>query len=153
MSDAEYRSLLSKLRRFFEWHRCESPEDLAQDTLLRGLRRLSEGQSNFGQHEHSFYLGIARNIVREQRKRHKPDPPPPDEYPDQRDPLKQLLGRILLRECLNLLSSTDRDLLIGYILDGAEKTAKDTAISPNALRIRVSRIRGRIKEFLRGSAD
>jgi DNA-directed RNA polymerase specialized sigma24 family protein len=150
MTDAEYRTLLAKLRRFFEWHRCESPEDLAQETIYRGIRRLSEGAVIYSESESAFFLGFARNIVREERKRRKDEPPPEFEPADRLDHVKQSEGQILLEQCLRLLKPNDRALLVGYILDGPEKTATSAGLTPNALRIRISRIRKSISKFRLG---
>ena len=153
MTDAEFQGLHVKLRRFFEWNRCLSPEDLAQDAILRGLRRLAEGEENYAENPQSYFLGIARNILREERKKPRLEALPEEDCPDRRDQMAALQWRILLRECLNQLNHKERELIVGYTLDGAEKAAKACGLTQNALRIRVSRIRSKIGSSLRGPAN
>jgi len=153
MTDAEFQALHVKLRRFFEWNRCSSPEDLAQDTVLRGLRRLAEGEENYAENPQSYFLGIARNVLREEWKKPRIEQAPEQDCPDRRDQLAALQWRILLRECLCRLTRRERDLIVGYILDGAEDAAKQFGITQNAVRIRVSRIRDKIGRSLRGPMD
>ena len=153
LTDAEFQALHGKLCRFFEWNRCQSPEDLSQEAILRGLKRMAEGQENYAENPQSYFFGIARNIVREERKKPQMQSTGEEDCPDRIDQLGALQWRILLRECLEQLDTRDRDLLVGYILDGAEKAARACGITPNALRIRVSRIRRKIGESLRGPAD
>ena len=153
LTDGEFQTLRVKLCRFFEWNRCRSPEDLAQDAILRGLKRMAEGQENYAENPQSYFFGIARNILREERKKPQMEVATEEDCPDRSDQSGALQWRILLRECLEQLDHRDRDLLVSYTLDGAEKAARACGITQNALRIRVSRIRRKIGEFLRGPAD
>lgn len=153
MTETEFKGLDGKLRRFFEWNRCESPEDLAQDAILRGLKRLSEGQTNYAENPHSYFLGIARNILREERKKPRPESALDENYTGGPSQFSSVQWRILLRECLDQLDPRDRDLIVRYILEGSERAANRSGLTQNALRIRVSRIRGKIATYLRGPAD
>jgi len=153
MTEAELKALALKLRRFFEWNRCYSPEDLAQDTILRGLKRLAEGQINYGENPHSYFLGIARNILREERKKPRAETELDENCGDPPFQLNAVHWRILLRECLDQLSHGDRDLIARYILEGPENAAQQSGLTQNAVRIRVSRIRSKIAVYLRGSVD
>ena len=121
LTDAEFQALHGKLCRFFEWNRCQSPEDLSQEAILRGLKRMAEGQENYAENPQSYFFGIARNIVREERKKPQMQSTGEEDCPDRIDQLGALQWRILLRECLEQLDTRDRDLLVGYILDGAGK--------------------------------
>ena len=153
LSDAEFKGLDVKLRRYFERNRCGSPEDLAHDTILRGLKRLAEGQINYAENPHSYFLGIARNVLREERKKPKMEAAFEETSPGAGNPWNAVQWRILLRECLDKLDCKERDLIVRYTLDGAESAANQCGLTPNALRIRVSRIRGKIAMRLRGPAD
>jgi DNA-directed RNA polymerase specialized sigma24 family protein len=153
MSDAEYLRLFAKLKKYFEWRNCIAPEDLAQETMLRGIRRLAEGKVIYAEHNENFFMGIARNVLMEERKKPAWEPPPDLEQADERDQAGACFGRILLRECLATLNEKDRELIIGYIHDGPEPTAEAHGLTPNALRVRISRIRARIEETLNGITD
>ncbi len=153
MTEAQYRRLFEKLKRYFEWRNCLAPEDLAQETIVRGLRRLAEGAVIYAESYENFFMGIARNVLLEDRKKPKWEPAPEFEPADQRDQAGAFQVRILLREILAMLGDKDRELLMGYIGDGPEQTAQAFRLTPNALRVRISRIRTRIEEILKGFAD
>jgi DNA-directed RNA polymerase specialized sigma24 family protein len=150
MTDEQYRGLYTKLHRFFEWNRCALPADLAQDTIVRGLKRLSDGQQDYAHNPYGYYFGIASNILREERKRPRLEAVPVEECAPAGVAPDAVQWRILLRECLSQLAAADRDLIVAYTLEGPEKTAKRFGITPNAVRIRVSRIRSRITQSLHG---
>jgi DNA-directed RNA polymerase specialized sigma24 family protein len=153
MTEAEFKGLDVKLRRYFEWKGCGSPEDLAQDTILRGLKRLAEGQTNYAENPHSYFLGIARNVLREERKKPRTEVALEESSADGGNQLNAVHWRILLRECLDQLDRKERDLIVRYTLDGAERAAHHCGLTKNALRIRVSRIRDRSAVWLKGPAD
>jgi RNA polymerase sigma factor (sigma-70 family) len=152
LTDEQYQELYIRLRRFFAWNRCPSPEDYAQESILRGLRRMDEGQFNYGANPFSYFMGIARNVLREHRKKREP------EAIDEQTAVSTaeaaaIQWRILLGECLSRLSRDERRILETYILEGVAVAAKEFGISENAVRIRVSRIRDKVTRSLRGPAD
>ena len=150
VTDDEYRSLHTRLRRYFEWNRCESPEDLAQESILRGLKRLEEGQKIYAENPNSYFLGIARYVLKEERKKHKLESGGDEDSIAGADEPAAIQWRILLRECLSLLRPKDRDLIVTYILNGAEAAAEEHGVTQNAVRIRVCRIREQIAKSLQG---
>jgi RNA polymerase sigma factor (sigma-70 family) len=153
MTEVQLKSLSVKLRRFFEWNRCPSAEDLAQETILRGLKKFAGGAINYGENPHSYFMGIARYILREQRKRPRGQVALDDTSGELPAHANSVHWRILLRECLERLSPEDRSLIVIYILDGPENAARAYGLSQNAVRIRVSRIRARIATRLRASFE
>lgn len=149
--DEQYRLLLRKLTRFFEWNRCESPEDLANETICRALRRVSEGQTNTAENPHSYFYGFARNLLREEWKRPVSEPIPEDYETAQRyaplaslHPIEQ---RILLRESLRRLEPEESDLILRYFTDGPERLCAQLGTTLNAMRIRVHRIKRKLEEL------
>jgi DNA-directed RNA polymerase specialized sigma24 family protein len=58
-----YERLRAKLIKFFEWERCESPEDCADETINRVAKRVSEGE-RLGNADGYFY-GVARMLASE----------------------------------------------------------------------------------------
>jgi DNA-directed RNA polymerase specialized sigma24 family protein len=156
-SDEEYRLLRRKLMRFFEWNRCESPEDLASETIYRAMRRVAEGQTNTARHPHGYFYGFARNLLREEWKRPVAEPMPEGYEGEEKrladtglHPIEQ---RILIREGLARLTPEESDLIVRYFTDGPEKLCARTGLSPNALRIRVHRIRKRLEEFCKSNVE
>lgn len=147
-----------KLVRFFEWHKCDSPEICADTTIDRAARRIDEG-------EHidnlmGYLLGIAGYVLKEWRKardraplpldstdRHSVEPPAEDEEREAR--LR------CLDECLEKLQAEDRVVILGYYqeekrakIDFRRQMADRLGVGLNALRIRAYRIRSRLEECL-----
>ena len=153
LADIDAPAITAKLRRFFEWRGCDSPEDLAQETLLRALRRLGEVQTNYGANPESYFLGIARNVLMEDRRKPRFEELSEEHTQDNRGRFSAPQWRVLLRECLEHLRLEDRELILLYIREGPETAASKCGITPNAARIRVSRIRDKIAALLRGPGD
>jgi DNA-directed RNA polymerase specialized sigma24 family protein len=63
----KYNQLFRRLVRFFEWRRCNEPEDLAQDTIGRGLSKIFSVDLHV--EPAHYFFGIARLVVMEDRKR------------------------------------------------------------------------------------
>lgn len=65
-----YRRIRDKLIKFFEWKGCHHADDLADETVLRAVRRISEGVSIRRLDEpYLFFHGVAVNVLAEWRRR------------------------------------------------------------------------------------
>ena len=144
-----YQSLRSKLIFYFSHRRLHDPEDLADDVIARAWRRYTDGATI--EELLQYCYGIAANVVRETQK--KPSNEPLDahaEAPDNQASREMLASEnsILLEECLEALSAFEREVLLGYFNADRTAVAARLGITPNALRIRVSRsldkIQGRL---------
>src|ERR1700733_8405478 len=62
----KYIALRNRLVDLFAWQQCEDPEELADETLNRIARKLSENQVI--QNVASYALGVARMMVHEARR-------------------------------------------------------------------------------------
>ena len=143
-----YLHMHGKLVRYFSWHACAHPEDLADEALDRVCRRLEEGEQIA--QIISYILGVARRVLLEQRKSlltaaalpddralHTPGQPPGDE-----------LTMECLDACLECLPPESRALLVEYYSPEAsarawtrQSIADRMGLSLNALRNRVLRLR------------
>src|SRR5690242_3911692 len=139
MLDSDYVKLLAKLKKYFEWRNCSDSEDLAQETVTRGLRRLAEGKTIYSSHDENFFMGIARNVLSEERRKKVWYADVEPGRADERDHAAACDDRLCLAECLAVLSEAERNLLVGYIVNGPRETAEAHGITGNALRVRVSR--------------
>jgi DNA-directed RNA polymerase specialized sigma24 family protein len=140
-----YELLRKKLVVFFRTRCSFEPEALADEVLDRVARRLAEGEPV--RDLSSYCRGVALNVSREAR-RGKPlaslagvDPPAP--VASEEEPLDEPL-----RQCLAELGPGDRELVIRYYegdgrrrIENRERLAVARGLSPNALRIRVHRLR------------
>lgn len=161
-----YEAIRARLLKFFECRGCPSPEDLADDTFNRVARRLVEGRRIWAAEPASYFYGVARNVLREywgapERGIAALDGLPPPAHP-YIDPLKQReaegeqgeaerrLDR--LAACLAELPAESRELILDYYrgerrerIRNRKAMAERLGIPPNALRIRVHRIRERLE--------
>lgn len=140
--------LTQKLVRFFEWRQCEGADDLAQECLLRGWRRLQDGIELHSPLEHYFF-GVARNLVSEARRSQRRGlTTVSDAEPADTDGLRRIDTMIELRQALTTLSQDERRLLTQYHL--GDKTALQTemGVTAVALRVRVHRLHQRVRRHL-----
>jgi DNA-directed RNA polymerase specialized sigma24 family protein len=150
-----YEILRKKLIRFFQSWGCDRPEELADTTFDRVMKKLGENTEIRATDSSSYFFGVARNVYleytrarqREQKMRESRElqpAPSPDPEPDERIDL--------LRECLDGLSEDERRLALEYhqggdnILRRKELCRKAGIPTLNALRIRVHRIRRKLEE-------
>lgn len=153
-----YRQLRERLLRFFEWNRCASPEDMAHETICRALRRFSEGQVLHAENPHSYFFGVAKNLLREQWKCAAREPLQlPDDFEGKGSPpepgvLYPVEQRILLGQSLRRLPPEESDLIVRYFSEGSDQLCATTGLSPNAIRIRVHRIRKKLEQYCCGTA-
>jgi DNA-directed RNA polymerase specialized sigma24 family protein len=152
---AKYTALRSRLIKFFEWRNCDSPEDLAQETLVRGLTRVSEGADIFGPDAVAYFFGIARNVVREQRR------PRPLEFIGDLDELTSgaslaahgVDAQIQLEQCLRRLPPPERELLVRFATEDHHTLSRETGMTPNALRVKVHRIRKKLMTLITSTGE
>ena len=150
-----YESLRDMLLRYFERQTLPVAavvDQLADQTLDRAARaverRADEGMEIFN--IHAFVYGVARNILREARRKPSSylveDLPPEDMYIPS---LQMEVDRRLetLRDALNELPESDRELLLNYYESTKpmrEDLAKSRGESIAVLRVRIQRLRLRL---------
>jgi DNA-directed RNA polymerase specialized sigma24 family protein len=158
-----YEAARSRLVRFFGWNGSDAPEELADETLNRVARKVTEGEEV--RNLSAYLLGVARLILLETFKervseRAALDALPatitiPAAAPDPTEP-----RRACLEYCLRSLSEENRELIVEYYSE--EKRAKiqrrrglaeKLGIPLNALRIRAHRIRAKLEECVRACVE
>jgi len=144
------REIFDKLLRWLEWKRIPEPEDMAQEALRRGFKRLREGEEITCQDPASYFFGIARNLIRESWKAHRQEQLEEQQLPEQQSSfrtLNRMEQRVFLRECFHKLSPEERELMIAYTNDEVQKWGEKMGLQPGAVRLRVHRARKRLEEF------
>lgn len=145
----EYEQIRRNLIKLFTARGCLEPEDLADETINRVTRRLKDIEKDFTGDRARYFVGVANKVYMEYLRRKAPQsmPPPPE------DPNRIELEYNCLERCVARLSESDRDLLLQYHrAEGQNESeyrkslAQALGIAPNALRIRVYRIRVALKE-------
>lgn len=149
---ARYRALFVRLVKFFEWRGCRHSEDLAQETLRRGFSRIDRGADVYAQDPNQYFLGIARNVVKETWK-DRPLQQADDALleggcPQWSRPTHGVETTILLRQCLASLDTTERDLILRYHLGDRDALQADLQLDSNALRVRVHRALRKVRELV-----
>jgi hypothetical protein len=159
----KYHGLRTRLVRFFDWNRCGSSEELADEVLDRVARKPQDEEIR---DVHEFVIGVARNIRLEaykksQRESHLEDRPGGSEALAGSLDLEQEMVANLdlqknlacLRECLGTLRPADRALAIDYYSAEDEKQkvhrqrlASAAGITMIALRVRANRLREKLEQ-------
>ena len=145
-----YLEIRSNLIRFFEWRGSPFPEDHADETINRIAKRISEREEI--RNPASYFLGVARMLLLEINRERIRQQQALNELtslsntsnqPDESEAALQCL-----RECLQHLSSENRELILEYYngekaakIDSRKKLAERFGIPVNTLRMRALRIR------------
>jgi DNA-directed RNA polymerase specialized sigma24 family protein len=154
-----YEKIRQKLIRIFTWRGCSNSEELADITIDRVTREVSELSSNYIGNPEAYFSGVARDVFNESPKRRVTNIEP-DSFAS--EPFKALEAEIelekrheCLNKCLNNLSPANREMAIRYyqeekahIIDARRQLAEELSIPINALRIRVHRIKGALAKCL-----
>jgi DNA-directed RNA polymerase specialized sigma24 family protein len=151
----KYEIIRRKLIRLFEWRGCEFPEELADVTLDRVGKRMSEGVNPSD--PLGYCYGVAHLVYKEEWRRAARkqkifksgdlSPSPPDEELED-------YRLTCLKKCLEQLPADQRRLLLEYHkgeegnIRNRKKLADELGIPINALRIRVHRIRRKIEDCI-----
>ena len=146
----KYEQIRSRLIKIFTGRGCVDAEELADETINRVTRKLNEIQTEFTGDRARYFFGVANKIYLEHLRKKVPQSPPPPT-----DSARAELEYRCLERCIEQLSQEDRELLLkDYGTKGRTQVerrkalADELGISLNALRIRVYRIRGALKECI-----
>jgi DNA-directed RNA polymerase specialized sigma24 family protein len=150
-----YIQMHARLVSYFARKGCAMPNDLADETLTRAARRLREEGAIAGAAPAQYCYIVARFVLLEHLRGldHKHRELMPDEG-DRTPPLDPDRERLLacLDDCLGRLEQNDRTLILAYYAgEGPERIAARRqlaarfGLSPNALMIRASRVRERLR--------
>jgi DNA-directed RNA polymerase specialized sigma24 family protein len=147
----KYEKIRGGLIKIFTGRACVEPEDLADETINRVARKLKEIEKDFSGDRARYFYGVANKVHLEHLRRKIPQAMPPSPF----DPNRIELEYNCLERCIERLPKQNRDLLLRYhSAAGRAETelrralADELEIAPNALRIRVHRIRVGLKECL-----
>ena len=149
----KYEKLRTKLIKIFTCRGCDSPEDLADETINRVTRKVPEIADTYVGDPALYFYNVARKIHLEYlRKRPEPLPPPPEPDPvEDTEPEYECL-----EQCIEGLTPQNRQLILEYYqedkrakIDNRKALADRLGIALNALRIRATRIRTSLEECVR----
>ena len=141
-----YEMIRQKLIRLFKVRGATDPEDLADETIDRVAQEIEDGLEITAIPPEIYFYGVARNILQEHWRSH---------YPNESADASQTAEVIdnkrmheLVEAALLNLSDKDRELIVTYYEQSDRKNlAERLGITPNALRIRIARIRKKLEEY------
>ena len=158
----KYELIRGRLIMMFRARRCVFAEDLADTTFERVARKLTDLTTEFTGDPARYFYGVAKKVFLEYQhelmtKRKRAGCLPPASTVDQE--LETMLKQ--LDDALSAIPKSDRDLILTYYthtgrnkISHRRALAKQFGIGPNALRLRVFRIRREIRSYMLGaSAD
>ncbi len=158
-----YNDMHRALTRIFASRGCDRPDDLADETLDRVIRKVDQVAPSYEGNPAAYVHGVAKKVFLEyiRSRQRLSEAKLPDlgstllpGSASAADPeLERRYG--CLERCLEALSPTDRELILQYYrgekwarVEGRQGLADHTRLSPPALRKRTQRIRERLKACL-----
>lgn len=145
----KYEKIRGGLIKFFTTRGVLDPENLADETINRVASKLKDIGKGFSGDPEPYFYRVAKYLLLEYLRRKFPQGMPPSPI----DPDQVELEYNCLDRCIERLTVEHRDLLLRYhATEGGAETelrralADELGIAPNALRIRVHRIRQTLKE-------
>ncbi len=157
-----YEALRQRLIRFFEWNHSDTPQELADETLDRLARRLSDSEDEI-LNPTKFAVGIARLLLkehfREKDRREAALATMAESYSEHAkreiESAYQEERLAALEQCLRAIPEPNRNLIERYFsaegraqIQQRQRLAEEYGISSNALRNRVLRIRMELQKSL-----
>ena len=147
----KYVKIETRLIRIFISRGCDCPEDLANETINRVIRRIDKLVEKYEGDPLLYFQGVANKVFLEWlRKENRPDPLPIP-APDPPEVLER--NDRCLEECMQKLSPKNRELVIEYYryegqakIEHRKEIARREGIALNALRIRAHRIRASLQD-------
>ncbi len=147
-----YTVLHGRLVSFFGQRGCVASEDCADDVMNRVARQLERGLALPRWAPYAYFLGVARNVLREHRREVERERAAGEvlyaAFPLSHEQAARELQIDCLGYCLGRLSSERRALVVGYFAgDDRERIARrrrladELGLSPNTLRVRACRVR------------
>jgi DNA-directed RNA polymerase specialized sigma24 family protein len=158
----KYESLRLTLMKFFDWRGAHFPEELADETINRVIRKLDEGETI--RDLPTYCHGVARLVLLEKLKgpeNKRADfetlPPAALVAPERSEREDVDEKKDCFERCLKDLPAESRQLILQYYSDEKREKidrrlamAERLGIPLNALRSRAQRVRNRLEECVNG---
>jgi RNA polymerase sigma factor (sigma-70 family) len=156
-----YEAIRGRLIGMFRARRCVFAEDLADATFERVAQKLAYLTDSFTGDSSLYIYGVAKKIYLEYQRKNSAAPLNTDFFhqpSSDNEDLENLMLR--LDEALSAIPKSDRDLILSYY-SGSKRNkiiqrralAQQFGLGPNALRLRVFRIRKQIRNYMLRSSS
>ncbi len=141
--EAGFQRCRLKLIKFFSWLKCPDPSNLADETIVRLLKNVKQGQMTSSETPYKYVYAIAHNVFREHRRETEKHPMVPYDDAVRTWTLESPDG---CRElCLKRLPNEKLELLNQYYLLDRQVLAKKLQLSISGLRVRIHRIKEELR--------
>lgn len=149
-ADLRYHELRRDLIRFLEWCGCGQPEDIADEAMFRGFKRIAEGVDTSKAGVRGFIFGVAKMVAKERAKLGHRERGHDTSFwsvlPAAAREQADVDARLTLDRALNQLSPRDRTILVRYYSgDDHDTLRSELGVSAGNLRLIVHRIRRSIR--------
>jgi hypothetical protein len=151
MAGEKYEVIRRGLAQFFERRGCNEPDDLADKTIDRVIKKLPEIADQYTGEQVKYFYGVARYVYQEYLRR----PQVVLSVIEPEDSIIQERKDRCRQKCLDKLSAEDRLLITGYYLKEKQekieyrrKLAIQYGLKSNALAVRAFRIRSSLNKCL-----
>jgi DNA-directed RNA polymerase specialized sigma24 family protein len=141
-----FRRCRTKLVKFFLWKRCDDPDNLADETTSRLVKKVESGQQISDDHPYNYVYAIARNVFYEYVRAREKRGTEIDIDELREEPVHQGTEDCW-SQCLAQMSAEKREFLEVYYLDSIdrEQFAREKGLTINALRLTVFRTKNALK--------
>jgi len=148
----KYENIRRRLIKIYSCRGCVVAEDLADETINRVAKKVSQLKDTYQDDPALYFYGVARKVYLEYTRKQSFSVPPPATLaapaPDEVEPEYECL-----EQCIEQLDARNRDLVIDYYqeekgdkIEHRKELAQRLGIALNALRIRAYRIRAGLQE-------
>ncbi|HEU4507723.1 MAG TPA: hypothetical protein VFR78_05765 [Pyrinomonadaceae bacterium] len=154
----KYRGIRQSLIKIFTWRGVADAESVADETLDRVMSRVDELRRTYKGDPSIYVYGEAKNVLIEQRRARGHDVELTDSVPSkQTTDIDEERRNGCLQRCLAELSPSSRTLIVDYYSRERTRTdrqsyreelARRLQIAPDALRVKVFRIRKNLETCL-----
>lgn len=157
----KYREIHSSLVKIFSWRGHHDAEELADEVMNRVAPKAEELSATYVGDPALYFYGVAKKILLEceRREAHLPlnsDVNVVDNSAREGEGEEGARMRECLQKCLRKLEPEDRRLILSYYqkskqakIDYRRALAEEWGVAPNALRVRVYRIRAGLKSCIK----
>lgn len=158
-----YEDIRQRLITIFTQRGCREPEDLADETINRVARKLTEIAATYDGDPALYFYGVAKKVLKESWQRRSAPVAaavaaaiPPTAHPGEDERHQEEHYYECLEQCLGSLNSESRELILQYYQEAKQKKienrkqlARRLGIAASALRLRACRIRAVLDECIR----
>ena len=157
----KYESIRQGLINVFTWNLCGDAEGMSDETINRVAQKLPQLRETYKGDPALYFYGVAKRLTLERRRVTKAEVPleqarnvAASAVPEEEEADDERVYECL-RRCMQHLTPANRELVVAYYLkekqdkiDSRRELAQRLGVEPNALRVRVYRIRSALAECI-----